>query len=252
MKNAYSRIAAAILASAVFVGGAAAFAADAAKPAMKGTGPQGDTIDSIKQLPDWTGVWEPLDLPKGADEYKMKPALTPAWSKRFDEIKAMTAAKKKVPSRNADCITRGVPGGMWDNETLLEFYFTPKRVTMVDTSGWVRRIYTDGRDHEDLVDTFQGDSIGHWENGTLVVHTEALDLNNEFIVGLNQGVDSKVSERVHLKDPNTLQIDTVLEAPKALSQPLKRTVSYKRHKDWMMTEYDCVFDNLDTNRAIVR
>ena len=118
--------------------------------------------------------------------------------------------------------------------------------------GWVRRVYTDGREHEDLVDTFQGDSVGHWEAGTLVIDTEALDYNNEFITGLNQGRDSHVVERVLLKDPNTMQIDTVVDAPQALSAQLKHTQLYRRHKDWQQTEYDCVFDNKDNNHTIVR
>ena len=155
-------------------------------------------------------------------------------------------------SRTNNCVTRGAPGGMYDPMALIEFYYAPKRVIVADHTGWSRRIYTDGRKHENLVDTFQGDSIGHWENGTLVADTEALDLNNEFLVGLNLGEKSHVVERLFLTEPNTLQIDTTIDAPQSLTAAYSRTTHYRRHQDWMMTEYDCVFDNLDTNRAIVR
>ncbi len=251
MKNSQSRITAFALAGLLAAG--AAMAADA-PPAHdpNAKGPQGDTIDSIKQLPDFGGVWEPINPPQSADEYKTKPPLTAAWAKRFDENKAALAAKKKIPSRDANCVSRGVPGDMWDKDTLLEFYYSPARVTIVDTTGWVRRIYTDGRDHADLVETFQGDSIGHWENGTLMIDTDSLDYNNEFISGLNQGRDSHVTEKVFLKDPNTLEIDTVMEASQALTAPYKHTQLYRRHKDWMQTEYDCVFNNKDKNHTIVR
>ena len=142
---------------------------------------------------------------------------------------------------------------LFRSATLFEIFFTPGRVMIIDTTGWVRRIYTDKREHADIVDTFQGDSIGHWEVGkTLVVDTTSIDSTNEFIVGLNQGSESHVSERISLKDADTLQIDTQLDAPHALTAPYKFTTLYRRHKDWMLTQYDCVFDNLDTNRTIQR
>ena len=76
--------------------------------------PQGDTPESIQQLPDWGGVWEPVGLPTGAAQYDVTPSLTPEWAKRFGEIKALAAAGKDVPSRTHECHTRGVPGGMAD------------------------------------------------------------------------------------------------------------------------------------------
>lgn len=238
------------LAGVIAAGGA--FAAGAPKFDPKAKGPQGDTIDSIKLLPDWTGAWEPMNLPQGKAQYDVKLSLTPEWGKRFNEIKALAAAGKTVPSRTIDCHTRGMPGSMIDPMTLFEIFYTPGRVTIADAQAWTRRIYTDGRDHADIVDTFQGDSIGHWENNTLFVDTTSIDATNEFITGLNQGSDSHVTEKMFLKDPNTLEVDTVLDAPHALNAPYKYTTLYKRHRDWMVTQYNCVFDNLDTNRQIQR
>ena len=59
--------------------------------------PQGDTPESIQQLPDWGGVWEPVGLPTGAAQYDVTPSLTPEWAKRFGEIKALAAAGKDAP-----------------------------------------------------------------------------------------------------------------------------------------------------------
>ena len=238
-----NNITAAVTAVWVIFGMGAALAAPAASP-------QGDTIESVQKLPDWAGVWEAVNVPKGAAQYDLGLSLTSDWAKRFGEIKKLAKSGGQIPSRTVECHTMGMPGGMATPETQFEIFFTPGRVMLVDTSGWVRRIYTDGRDHADIVDTFQGDSIGHWEGGALLADTTSLDSTNEFLVGLNQGSGSHVTERMSLKDPNTLQIDTVLDAPHALTKPYAYTTLYKRHRDWMLTQYDCVFDNLDTNHAI--
>jgi hypothetical protein len=58
--------------------------------------------------------------------------------------------------------------------TLSQWRITPEEVTFIDTIGFVRHVYTDGRAHppaEELWATKMGDSVGHWDGDTLVVDT---------------------------------------------------------------------------------
>jgi hypothetical protein len=60
----------------------------------------------------------------------------------------------------------GYSGGLAES---VEFLITPGRVTLLNESGLIRRIYTDGRSMPaDLSDSSTGTSVGHWEGQTLV------------------------------------------------------------------------------------
>src|SRR5262249_10146963 len=96
-----------------------------------------------------------------------------------------------------------------------------------------------------VVDTFQGDSIGHWEGDTLVVDTVALSDGNEFISGLPQGPNSHVVERFKLVEPDHLRDEITIEAPEVLASPFKYNLHFERHRDWQMLEFDCNQNNAD-------
>jgi hypothetical protein len=129
----------------------------------------------------------------------------------------------------------------------IEFLFTPGKVTIViEAYMQVRHIYTDGRKHPDDPDlTFNGHSIGHWENDTLVVDT--VGFTPATPLGANMGVRHSdrmhIVERMRLVDPNTLEIQTTVEDPKALAKPMVRTSRYARHSDWTTAEYICQQNN---------
>ena len=177
----------------------------------------------------------------------------------YADLAKLAAAKRHIATRTdmekgraIPCQTRGFPGAMLDSATLIDFAFTPGRVTVTDTSGWARRILTDGRAHLNLVDQFQGDSIGHWEGQTLVVDTESLDANNELFVGFYIGANAHVVERYTLTDANTLSDDITIDAPDIFKEPYKTTMKFRRHADWQINEYDCYFNNRNNDHKIIR
>lgn len=206
----------------------------------------GDSWDSIKQLPDFSGVWQSTNVAPGAVA-KGKMVVTPAWQKKLDALAAVRKKSGDVEGRAKYCIYLGFPGGMAGPEEVHEFLYTPGQVTMTDVQGYVRRIYTDGRKHHVGPPTFWGDSVGHWEGNALVVDTVGLQAGNEIAYGLPGGPDMHVVERIYLKDddPNIMVIDEVIESPKAFLVPYRFTTLYQRHPDWPMTEWDCAQNNRD-------
>ncbi len=221
--------------------GTASWAAEGA------SGPQGDSWDSIKQLPDFSGVWQVGSFNPVA-QFKDNPLpLNPVWKKKSDELASIRAKGGDIEGRAKYCIALGFPGGMVGPEEIHEFLYTPGQVTMTDVQGYVRRIYTDGRKHHTGPENFWGDSIGHWEGNVLVVDTIGMQHNNEIAYGLSGGRNMHVTERMFLKDKDTMQIDTVIDAPDAFTRPYVSTALFKNHRDWEMTEWDCAQNNRDLN-----
>ena len=185
---------------------------------------------ALAQLPDWSGWWS-LDTPP-PNEFRrqpapIKPGLGGAGPTRGD------------PQRYCRPQTfTGHSGGFTE---AVEFLFTPGRVTLTNEQGLVRRIYTDGRvAPADAEPTNTGISIGRWEGQTLVVETTHINPRARYPLpapGMAPiGANARITERILLKDPNTLQLDVVTVAPDALTEPDRRTRVYTRLPKTMPTE----------------
>lgn len=175
-------------------------------------------------LPDWSGWWGLGDA--GPDELRRQPPpIKPA----------VLAAAQAAGGTDADPLRYcrpmqfvGTNGGFTE---AVEFLFTPGRVTITNERGLLRRIYTDGRPMPTGVNpTNTGTSIGRWEGQTLVVETTNLNPLAAFpgAAGATIGANARISERIFLRDPSTLQIDVVIVAPELLTEPDRRTRLYTR------------------------
>ena len=207
--------------------------------------PQGDSWESVKKLPDWGGVWASMNLPSAKTmPFNAKGKAQAATLAKLREING------DIPSRAKHCILNGFPGGMSGPEEYTEeFLYTPGQVTMTQVQGFVRRIYTDGRKHHTGPLTLQGDSIGHWEGGTLVVDTTNMDAGNEIFYGFPGGKNMHAVEHIGLARPDLLQITTTIEAPEIIVGKHDYVIHYKRHRDWTPLEMNCAQNNrsIDAN-----
>jgi hypothetical protein len=126
--------------------------------------------------------------------------------------------------------------------------------------GEARHIYTDGRSHprkEDLWPTIWGDSIGHWEGGTLVIDTIArtggpisgAPVGEPAPHVANLSAQAHFTERVTRIDANTMQDDMTIDDPQRLVHPWKLSIRYQRTRDVdRMILYDC--DEHDRNPIV--
>jgi hypothetical protein len=225
-----------------------AAATEAAKP---------NPYAELNKLPDWSGVWEPARFagrpnapangaPPGPPA---PPKLTPAAEAKY---KAFQEKNKKTPGLNfvtpvANCVPPGLPSSM-NQPYPFEFLFTPGRVTiLIETYSMVRRIYLDNQVNPAETDaSYQGTSLGHWEGDTLVVETTNILPETSPLQGLLGHSDQfKVTERIHLEDPDTLAIQTTVQDPTIFTEPYTTTSRYARHKDWHIYEYVCAQNNHD-------
>ena len=236
--------------------GATSLAASAKWP-----GPQGDTWDSIKQLPDWNGAWtldedsfrKQIGASGGPDGDPDIPPLTPKWA----ALRAANGAAnhgqgpegRGVETNSAHCLPDGMPG-MMVAPFSFEFLLDPGRVTIISEDGEVRRVYTDGRPHPaDLDPTFAGHSIGHWEGSTLIVDTVGILPQAQLFVGLHVTAQTHVTEHIFKNNAHSIQIDTLVADPAIFTRPYRYTRTYKLNASGMV-EYVCEQNNRDSNGAV--
>jgi hypothetical protein len=191
---------------------------------------------ALAKLPDLTGIWVP-DVP---DQVRQETANAPPWTplvaKQIAHLKAEENAGRPFPIID-HCFPTGMPSYMLITHNAFEFLVTPGRVTLLGEGDGnrLRRIYTDGRAHPPDPDpSFHGHSIGHWENGTLVVDTVAV-LPQSYIaisesVGVPNNGDMHIVEHIHLKGADTLLDDLTVEAPKVLAKVWNTTRKYTRER----------------------
>jgi hypothetical protein len=187
---------------------------------------------SLANLPDWSGWWGHGTA--GPDEARSQPPpIKPE----------VLAAAQAAGGTDADPLRycrppqfTGTNGGFTE---AVEFLFTAGRVTITNERGLIRRIYTDGRPiPAAAIPTNTGTSIGRWDGQVLVVETTNLNPHAAYpgAAGASIGANARISERMSLKDPNTLQIDVVTEAPELMTEPDRRTRIYTRLPKSVATE----------------
>lgn len=194
----------------------------------------------LARLPDWSGVWTPNISDQNA-QIKSNPV---PWTPEARRVAERLAAEEKAGRPKGlwvDCLPLGMPGWMLKSHNAIELLFTPGRVTMLGEmdGNRLRRIYTDGRGHPDDPDpSFHGHSIGRWEHdkdgATLVVDTVAV-LPQTYLavseaVGVPNGGDLHVVERIRLASPDVLHDELTIEAPKVLTAPWKTTRIWFRQR----------------------
>ena len=208
--------------------------------------PQGLTWKEVAALPDLTtGIWEtemsPRNFSPGAP-----PPLTPAYAAKLKAYEALQAAGNAQDSPAANCVPPGMPGVMNQPYPMQILYGPGQIAIQLEAYQQIRHIYTDGRKHPDDPDlTYNGNSIGHWEGDTLVV--DSVGFTADTALGLSYGLRHSdkmhIVERFKLSDPDTLVITTTIDDPQALTAPWSSAKTFKRHRDWTISEYVCEQNN---------
>lgn len=196
----------------------------------------GHSYESIAALPDFGGLWE---VQRGSALGYTPPSLRPEYAAR-----AAAYAAEDTPAAN--CVPPGMPVIMTQPYPL-EFLFTPGKVTiMLEVYSQWRQIFTDGRAlPEDPDLTYNGHSIGSWEDETLVVETVGVSTDTPLArdYGIRHSEQMRVYERYRLIDDDTLELELTVYDNEALTEPWTNLYHYTRHRDWTLTEFICQQNN---------
>jgi hypothetical protein len=192
---------------------------------------------------DLTGTWF-VDLRKAFGDFQFGPPYPEFYAPAQQAMKDAAAARAaNVPFRDSigECYPAGMPMIMtrvWPIAMIQK----PTAIFMI--SGFmnsVRIIYLDGRQFTDpniVVPSYNGESIGHWEGKTLVVHSRYFEPNQHWIdSGLPISDQFEMTERISMPgDGKTLQIEYVMTDPKNWKGEWRST------KRWIRQDFSDIYE----------
>ena len=181
---------------------------------------------------DLSGVWLATSPRGGGGE--RQPALTPRAQGDLDAFDPLD-----------DPVIRCVPPGFpRSGPTIYPFEIVQTDsmiVFLYETFGMVRRIYMDGRPMpEYLPPSLMGFSVGHWEDGELVIETTNYAPGLLSGSGVRQYGDMIVAERYRLVDDGEgLEGEALISAPATFAEPWLRKFTWELDPDGMIYESIC-------------
>ncbi len=191
---------------------------------------------TVADLPDWSGIWMSDDWPEGnpggtgANHSLPLGAHLPynaEWEARFQTMQAALRHSHGGKS----CVWY-FPAVM-DGPGVFEILITRTETAMSFEDDEIRHILTDGRSHpapEDRWPTPWGDSVGHWEGGTLVVDTVSVAKDpSPFSPMVSESVH--YAERIRMVGKDKIEDRLTISDPVALTHPWTVTLSYIRVKN---------------------
>ncbi len=206
-------------------------------------------------LPDWRGVYS-MDLRQTGLAYDTSQApgqLPPA--KLIPEQQAILEERVRLAQQGIEfdplgrCEPPGAPRGV-SEPFLREYAVTPEQTWLMnEVAAETRRIYTDGRQHlapDDRFPTFDGDSIGFWHEGRLVIHTNQLRAGMYQRSQPNYSDDIELVEIMQKADERTLIAHVWAFDPQYLLEPWYTRKTYLKLTDpekQLRIHYWYCFDN---------
>ncbi len=220
------------------------------------------TVTPFDKLPDWSGAWQMVGptvfdtstqtgqggaIDVGVREH---PPYNAEWETLYKK-NLERRDKNLFPDVFTNC---GVPAGyprILNLPDPYEFVIRPDESWILTENGPnVMRIYTDGRKHlPDQWETYTGDSVGRWEDDTLVFTTIALKGNRDGDnildrTGLILSDKSHATTRMRKINDNTIQAVITIEDPKALTKPWVVTKQFRKlPQGTRLYDYGCAENN---------
>jgi hypothetical protein len=198
---------------------------------------------------DLTGTWLHAGGPGNPWQFSPPPGfkLTPPAQAQYDAYKKAQAEGKSYRDDIGHCWPAGLPIIM---TRVWPIAMIQKPTVIFMVSGFmnsVRIIYLDGRKHTDpdeVISSFNGESIGHWEGDSLVVDTTGFVNDHHWI---DNGVPASdalhVIERMRmLNNGATLEIQYTMTDPKSWEGEWTWTKRWRRVDDQEITEAECLPD----------
>ena len=180
------------------------------------------------------------------------PPLKPRYVQLLEEH--IRTKNKGIPIADAStqCFPHGTPRAM-DSPYPIEIVHVPaahgqpeQYVMLLETMHNIRRIYMTDRHNPNMGPSFLGESIGHWEDGTLVVDTTKL--NDRTLIddeGSRHSTRQHVIERIRKIDGGRrLQMDNTIEDPVTLERPYRMMpIRFNWRPDLRNQEFVCEENN---------
>jgi hypothetical protein len=149
------------------------------------------------------------------------------------------------------CIPPGVPTStMWPYP--LQIVEKPDMVVILyEAYPMFRVIPTDGRPHPDDLDpTYMGNSVGHWEDDTLVVDVTGFN-DKTVVTDFHHTTAFHVVERYRRTSYDTISYVATIDDPNVFAAPWRYGGPLKLHPEWDLQEYVCEQNNKDYRDLLI-
>jgi hypothetical protein len=199
-------------------------------------------LPALSSLPDWNGLWE-RDSENVWDN-RIAPGLpqNPPYNAEYQKrVDAQAAARQPGLPRpqGGDGGPMAAMPGMMNMLFPMDLQISRSQVTILTENGQPRRIYTDGRTHdENTLPSSTGHSIGRWVKGELLVDTCCIRPDARLPGGGPHSDEMRITERFFLRDAKTLVDEISVEDPKAFTKPWTTEKVWFRRPDWESIEYN--------------
>jgi len=188
---------------------------------------------------DMNGVWLPI---QSFFDYRAKfGPLTTAFA--ISERAELLAAGY---DRRSLCIDTPIPETL-GRAHVHEIEVVSEALVLMHSEDWPepRRIFLDGRGHPESVAeearSYRGHSVGHWENGTLVIDTALFKP-----VPGEAGLQKHLVESYSLTNDGTqLLLDFTVEDPDYLTAPVSHTYRWEYSPHIVRLPYSCDMETAD-------
>ena len=240
--------------------------------AQRGTAPRGSQTGSrpipraADGKPDLSGIWvatSALRLMVGdaatnailaADKTSGRPPAPPAepppYHPAAEKQRQEFLARRGIDDPMALCYLSGVPRISFRPLPFQIVQLPTQVILLYEVHHAFRIIPTDGRPHPDDVEpSFLGDSVAHWEGGTLVVDVTSFNLKTWL-----SGVGTIHSEKLHVTERytrdtfDTIRYEVTLQDPDVFTKPWHLQETFRLRPNDRLREYECIENNEDLVR----
>jgi len=154
----------------------------------------------------------------------------------------MGGAMRSQPTSVSRCRPAGVPGALLLRLNPMYVVQTPKEVLFLYQSDHqVRHIYMDVPHSQNAPPSWYGESVGRYEDDTLVIDTVGLTTKAPVDFYFTPHTDKMhVVERYHLVDNGrTLEVNFTVDDPGAFTMPWSASQRYQKVANTPLEEYAC-------------
>ena len=234
-------------------------------PAQQGTGKGGfknkakepikeePTIWLSEGVPDLQGIWNNnwiVDMADGRYAEKTVEVPFTEWGRKLWEERASTL---QAHDPNLQCKPSGLPRAA-GTPYPMQIVQLPKEVVFLYEGGLhtFRKVPVDGSPHKRDAWTWMGDSVGHYENGALMIDVTGFNDQQSWL----DSAGHPHSEQLHLTETyrrlnsNTMRYTVTIDDPKAYTRPWTTSYIYRMRPGVEIMEYWCTENERDAQHMV--
>jgi hypothetical protein len=171
--------------------------------------------------------------------------LLPAAKELYRQRVAQAQTDHPFANTSSRCLPIGTPGNMMGAPYPIQIVQGRKFIGMLfEEGGQFRSIFMNGKHPEEIIPSFMGHSIGHWEGRTLVVDTVGMRADTTLnFTGLPHSTSLHVVERISRLAPDKLVDLIEITDPLTYSKSFTFKSIFSR-SDEELIEYICENDTI--------